>query len=110
LVTSFDELTFETLNMGAIEQLRGRKVSDLGFSDFLRKAEWLAKKAGEGFRPDRPMDADHQPVFMLSAFAGYSVKCAGIFLRALRPYGGSRRQCCQIHFGGGTPSPVGSRP
>jgi putative transposase len=29
--------------------LWGRKVSDLGFGDFLVKAEWVANKLGKGF-------------------------------------------------------------
>ena len=46
LVTVFDLLVFETLNLKAMHQLWGRKVGDLGFADFLRKAEWMAKKLG----------------------------------------------------------------
>jgi putative transposase len=44
LVTVFDLLVFETLNLKAMQQLWGRKVGDLGFADFLRKSEWMAKK------------------------------------------------------------------
>ena len=32
-----------------MHRLRGRKVSDLGFGDFLLKAEWLAGKLGKAF-------------------------------------------------------------
>jgi putative transposase len=46
LVERFDVLVFETLNLKGMQQLWGRKVSDLGFTDFLRKAEWLARKLG----------------------------------------------------------------
>jgi len=46
LVTVFDLLVFETLNLKAMQQLWGRKVGDLGFADFLVKAQWLAKKLG----------------------------------------------------------------
>jgi hypothetical protein len=35
---------FETLSLKAMHQLWGRKVGDLGFADFLLKAEWMAKK------------------------------------------------------------------
>jgi putative transposase len=44
LVLMFDMLAFETLNIKAMHQLWGRKVGDLGFADFLLKAQWLAKK------------------------------------------------------------------
>jgi putative transposase len=37
-------LVLETLSIRAMQQLWGRKVGDLGFADFLRKAEWMAKK------------------------------------------------------------------
>ena len=46
LVTVFDLLVFETLNLKAMQQLWGRKVGDLGFADFLIKAQWMAKKLG----------------------------------------------------------------
>jgi putative transposase len=46
LVTVFDLLVFETLNLRGMQQLWGRKVGDLGFADFLRKAGWLARKLG----------------------------------------------------------------
>jgi putative transposase len=46
LVTVFDLLVFETLNLKAMQQLWGRKVGDLGFADFLLKAQWMAKKLG----------------------------------------------------------------
>ena len=39
LVTVFDLLVFETLNIKAMHQLWGRKVGDLGFADFLLKAQ-----------------------------------------------------------------------
>jgi putative transposase len=46
VVVMFDMLAFETLNIKAMHQLWGRKVSDLGFADFLLKAQWMAKKLG----------------------------------------------------------------
>jgi putative transposase len=46
LVLMFDMLAFETLNIKAMHQLWGRKAGDLGFADFLLKAQWLAKKLG----------------------------------------------------------------
>jgi hypothetical protein len=47
LVMVFDLLVFETLNIKAMHQLWGRKVGDLGFADFLLKAQWMAKKLGK---------------------------------------------------------------
>jgi putative transposase len=44
LVTAFDLLVFETLNLKAMQRLWGRKVGDLGFADFLLKAQWMAMK------------------------------------------------------------------
>ena len=46
LLLTFDMLVFETLNLKAMQQLWGRKVGDLGFADFLGKAQWMAKKLG----------------------------------------------------------------
>jgi putative transposase len=46
LLLTFDMLVFETLNLKAMQQLWGRKVSDLGFADFLSKARWLAMRLG----------------------------------------------------------------
>jgi putative transposase len=46
LVLMFDMLAFETLSLKAMHQLWGRKVGDLGFADFLRKAQWMATKHG----------------------------------------------------------------
>jgi putative transposase len=48
LVTVFDLLVLETLNLKAMQRLWGRKVGDLGFADFLLKAQWMAKKLGQG--------------------------------------------------------------
>jgi len=46
LLLTFDLLAFETLNLRGMQQLWGRKVGDLSFADFLRKAGWLARKLG----------------------------------------------------------------
>lgn len=43
----FDILAFETLTMEGMRRLWGRKVSDLGFGDFLFKTEWMARKLGK---------------------------------------------------------------
>ena len=47
LVTAFDLLVFETLNIKAMHQLWGRKVGDLGFAEFLLKTRWMATKLGK---------------------------------------------------------------
>jgi putative transposase len=47
LVMTFDMLVFETLNIKAMHQLWGRKVGDLGFTDFLSKTQWMANKLGK---------------------------------------------------------------
>ena len=47
LLLMFDMLAFETLNIKAMRLLWGRKISDLGFADFLLKAQWTAKKLGK---------------------------------------------------------------
>ena len=44
LLLTFDMLVFETLNLIAMQRLWGRKVGDLGFADFLSKAQWMARK------------------------------------------------------------------
>jgi putative transposase len=47
LLVMFDLLAFETLNIKAMHRLWGRKVGDLGFADFLLKAQWMATKFGK---------------------------------------------------------------
>ena len=44
LVTRFDALAFENLNLTGMKALWGRKVSDLGFSDYLLKQKWMCEK------------------------------------------------------------------
>jgi putative transposase len=44
LVKRFDALAFEDLNISAMTALWGRKVCDLGFSDYLIKQKWLCAK------------------------------------------------------------------
>jgi putative transposase len=46
LTNKFDVLCFETLNLKGMQRLRGRKVSDLAFGEFLQILEWVAKKKG----------------------------------------------------------------
>ena len=47
LVKKYDVLCFETLNLQGMKKLWGRKVSDLGFADFLTKLQWVARKHGK---------------------------------------------------------------
>ena len=41
---------FETLNIDAMKALWGRKISDLGFSDFLNILKYVAKKTGKAVK------------------------------------------------------------
>ena len=47
LCRQYDTMVFEDLNLEGMRRLWGRKVSDLGFAAFLRKLEWVARKAGK---------------------------------------------------------------
>lgn len=47
LVETYDLLCFETLNMKSMAKKHGRKVHDLGFSDFLFKTKCLCNKHGK---------------------------------------------------------------
>jgi putative transposase len=54
LVRSYDILCVEDLNIKAMQRLWGRKISDLGFSDFLKKLEYLCAREGKALvRIDR---------------------------------------------------------
>ena len=46
LAAAFDVIAFETLNMKAMQRRWGRKVSDLGFADFLSIQKHVASKLG----------------------------------------------------------------
>ncbi|MBZ0275693.1 MAG: transposase [Anaerolineae bacterium] len=47
LCNEYDVLCFEDLNLQGMKALWGRKVSDLGFAQFLRVLEWVALKRGK---------------------------------------------------------------
>lgn len=47
LYDEYDVLCFEDLNLYAMERLWGRKMSDLGFAQFLNVLEWVAFKRGK---------------------------------------------------------------
>ena len=47
LCDHYDILVFETLNLDGMKRLWGRKVSDLGFAQFLGILKWVALKRGK---------------------------------------------------------------
>lgn len=47
LVSNYDVLCFEDLNIDGMKRLWGKKISDLAFSDFMHKVEWLVLKYGK---------------------------------------------------------------
>ena len=47
LVSKYDILCFEDLNLDGMKRLWGRKISDLGFYDFMQKLECIANKHGK---------------------------------------------------------------
>ena len=42
----YDEIRLEDLNLRGMKALWGRKVSDLGFADFVKKLVYIASKKG----------------------------------------------------------------
>ena len=46
LTDAYDEIRLEDLNLQGMKRLWGRKVSDLGFADFVKKFCYIAKKKG----------------------------------------------------------------
>ena len=46
LADEYDEIRLEDLNLQGMKSLWGRKVSDLGFADFVKKLVYIAKKKG----------------------------------------------------------------
>ena len=46
LTDEYDEIRIEDLNLQGMKALWGRKVSDLGFADFVKKLKYLAAKKG----------------------------------------------------------------
>ncbi|MDX2075120.1 MAG: transposase [bacterium] len=47
LCDQYDVMVFEDLNLDAMKRLWGRKVSDLGFSQFVKVLDWVAFKRGK---------------------------------------------------------------
>ena len=50
IVRDFDVICIEDLNLDGMKRLWGRKVSDLGFAEFVAKLEYLAWKCGKEVR------------------------------------------------------------
>lgn len=50
IVSEFDVICIEDLNLDGMKRLWGRKVSDYGFADFVCKLEYLADKNGKEVR------------------------------------------------------------
>ncbi len=46
LTDEYDEIRLETLNLQGMKALWGRKISDLGFADFVAKLKYIASKKG----------------------------------------------------------------
>ena len=46
LTDTYDEIRLEDLNLQGVKSLWGRKVSDLGFADFVKKLVYIASKKG----------------------------------------------------------------
>jgi putative transposase len=46
LTDAYDEIRLEDLNLKGMKSLWGRKVSDLGFADFVTKLKYIAAKKG----------------------------------------------------------------
>ena len=46
LTDAYDEIRLEALNLQGMKSLWGRKVSDLGFADFVKKLVYIAKRKG----------------------------------------------------------------
>ena len=46
LTDEYDEIRLEVLNLQGMKSLWGRKVSDLGFADFVKKLKYIAAKKG----------------------------------------------------------------
>ena len=97
---AFDLLLFETLNLKAMHRLWGGKVGDLGFADFLFKAQWMAKKLGR----DRLLETDDENLPSVWASSGYVPQYADLCLRWLRICRVPRCERGQKHLRGGSPS------
>jgi transposase len=92
LATVFDLLVFETLNLKAMHRLWGRKVGDLGFADFLLKAQCDGKEARARSGQDRLLGANDKNLPLMWASSGHAAQYANVCLRWLRKCGMPRRE------------------
>jgi putative transposase len=86
LIMVFDLLVFETLNIKAMQQLWGRKVGDLGFADFLLKAQWMAKKLGRNLVKIDCWEPTTKTCHLCGYREDIAPKHADVCLRWLRKY------------------------
>lgn len=49
IVSDYDVICMETLNMKAMQKVWGRKINDLSFTSFVSKLSWLCDKYGKKF-------------------------------------------------------------
>ena len=49
IVSEYDVICLETLNMKAMQKVWGRKINDLSFTSFVSKLSWLCAKYGKKF-------------------------------------------------------------
>lgn len=49
IVSDYDVICMETLNMKAMQKVWGRKINDLSFTSFVSKLSWLCAKYGKKF-------------------------------------------------------------
>jgi len=47
LCDQYEVMVFEDLNLDAMKKLWGRKISDLGFAQFIKVLDWVALKRGK---------------------------------------------------------------
>jgi putative transposase len=92
LLLTFDLLAFETLELRGMQQLWGRKVGDLGFADFLRKAGWLARKLGRDLLKIDQWEPSTKNLPRVRAPAGDAAQHANIRLRGMWLCRTSRRE------------------
>jgi putative transposase len=83
-------LVFETLNIKAMHQLWGRKVGDLGFADFLLKAQWMATKFGKDLVKIDRWDPTTKTWPLVWTRPGHAAQHTGLRLRRLRKHRVSR--------------------
>jgi putative transposase len=109
LVVMFDMLAFEKLNIKAMHQLWGRKVGDLGFADFLLKAQWMVKKLGKDLIKIDRWEPTTKTCHLCGTRPRHAAEYANVRVWWMRKRRVPRRKRSAQHFRGGSPSLVGSR-